>query len=109
MPFIEEQRLKPDLTKILREVSETAENRYAHEVPPGYGDGGKLGEQSSSVKDGEAEKVRGKKKNRYGDLIVWLEILDNCIESKAEHLIVVTRDVRATGSTSRRKCSMSSR
>jgi hypothetical protein len=67
MPFIEEQRLKPDLTKILREVSETAENRYAHEVPPGYGDGGKLGEQSSSVKDGEAEKVKGKKKNRYGD------------------------------------------
>jgi hypothetical protein len=58
MPFIEERRLKPDLTKILREVSETAENCYAREVPPGYGDGGKLGEQSSSVKDGEAEKVR---------------------------------------------------
>jgi hypothetical protein len=67
MPFIEERRLKPDLTKILREVSETAENRYAHEVPPGFGDGGKMNEQSSSVNDGEAEKVKGCPRS-YGTL-----------------------------------------
>ncbi|MBO9707146.1 MAG: hypothetical protein J7521_02940 [Caulobacter sp.] len=92
LPFIAAHAMASDMTGIYDEVSRTAELRFSHEVPPGFADGGiKLGSQDE---EGDELTVhqKGKKRNRYGDLIMWLEALGDCREANAEHLLVLTRD-----------------
>lgn len=92
LPFIATHAMTSDMTAIYEEVSRTAELRFSHEVPPGFADGGSKG--SAPDNDGEEPTIqpKGKKRNRYGDLIMWLEALADCREANAQHLLVLTRD-----------------
>lgn len=92
IPFIESRVLSSDMVGIYAEVQDTGETRYTHEVPPGFGDGGfkTVAEGDEDVE--ESQQLKGKRKNRFGDLIMWLEILADCGSSDGEHLIVLTRD-----------------
>ena len=58
--FVNEFVLDSDLIEIFKELSTVGEIRYSHRVPPGFKDGSKL-------------------ENRYGDLIIWEEILRDSI------------------------------
>lgn len=91
LPFIEDRRLASNLPQILSEVQSTANWRTAHRIPPGYADAGPITEQNEPAVSNTA--VKGKKINPNGDLIIWLEILDDCVRHEAEHLVVITRDI----------------
>ena len=58
--FVNEFVLDSDLLDITRELSSVGEFRYSHRVPPGFQDG-------------------AKSENRYGDLIIWEEILRDSV------------------------------
>ncbi|NKB55027.1 MAG: hypothetical protein GKS00_01705 [Alphaproteobacteria bacterium] len=92
LPFIDDRRLNSALPQILSEVQETASWRTAHRVPPGYADADPAAEQTDKATGGAAAK--GKQINPNGDLIIWLEILEDCFRHEAEHLVVVTRDIK---------------
>ncbi|NKM42084.1 hypothetical protein GFL68_28245 [Rhizobium laguerreae] len=92
IPFITDRALNSDMAGIYAEIQETGEARYTHEVPPGFGDGGTRNSQDGDDESDDAPVMKGKKRNRYGDLITWLEVLGDCQSSAAEHLIVLTRD-----------------
>lgn len=84
IPFINDRVLRSDLPKILSRVQREAELRYAHGIPPGYADGGT---------DIEGQ-PKGKNFNRFGDVIIWFEILDAIVNTELQHLVVLTRDVK---------------
>lgn len=90
-PFLESRRLRSDLVAILKVVQDTGELRYQHDVPPGQGDGGAARTGAESDETSSAAR-RGKQRNRYGDQIIWQEILQDCASRKAEHLVLATRD-----------------
>lgn len=93
LPFIAEHCLNSDMTAIYTEVQTTAETRFSHEVPPGHGDGGtKSAPEGEEEAEDQAPQQKGKKRNRYGDLIMWLEALADCRESTGQHLVILTRD-----------------
>lgn len=85
IPFINDRILQSDLKAILIRVSAEGETRFTHKVPPGWLDGGGPGT------DGE---TKGKKENRYGDLIIWMEILAHIQAKQPKHLVLITRDVK---------------
>lgn len=58
--FVNEFVLDSDLREIFDELSAVGEFRYSHRVPPGFQDG-------------------SKPENRYGDLVIWEEVLGDCI------------------------------
>ena len=58
--FVNEFILDSDLREISKELSEVGEFRYSHRFPPSFQD-------------------RAKPENRYGDLVIWEEILRDCI------------------------------
>lgn len=91
LPFIAAHSLLSNMQLIYDEVSRTGEQRYAHEVPPGFGDGGTK-EVISEEQESGANQTKGKKRNRFGDLIMWLESLQDCASVNCEHLIILTRD-----------------
>ncbi|RWG50494.1 PIN-like domain-containing protein [Mesorhizobium sp.] len=90
LPFIDERLLVSNLQTILDEVSRTAQARMAHQMPPGFGDVG--GGSDDGADDGRTPIRRGKLKNPHGDLIIWLEILQDCTRQGAEQLVFVTKD-----------------
>lgn len=90
LPFIAAHSLASNMPLIYDEVSRTGEQRYAHEVPPGFKDGGTKEPTSEEHQEGNPGQLKGKKRNRFGDLIFWLEALQDCVGS--EHLIILTRD-----------------
>ncbi|QNM83312.1 hypothetical protein H8M03_02910 [Sphingomonas sabuli] len=92
LPFIAKHSIPSNMAEIYREVSETGETRFAHEVPPGFGDGGQKAEPTDSDEDEQEGSLKGKKTNRHGDLIMWLEALQDCDHADAKHLIILTRD-----------------
>lgn len=92
IPFITDRALNSDMASIYAEIQETGEARYSHEVPPGFGDGGTKNSQDGDEDSDDAPVLKGKKRNRYGDLIMWLETLADCQTSAAEHLVILTRD-----------------
>lgn len=93
LPFIATHGLTSDLASIYDEVQRTGEMRFSHEVPPGFGDGGqKAGAGGEADNDDPVSQLKGKKRNRYGDLIMWLEALADMKSSSSEHLIILTRD-----------------
>lgn len=93
LPFIERHTLASDMPAIYDEVRRTGETRFSHEVPPGFADGG---QRPTAEIDGEAEeggvRRQGKVRNRYGDLIMWLEALQDCVGADVDHLVILTRD-----------------
>lgn len=99
LPFIDRRLLASDLGLILDEVSRTAQARMAHQIPPGFGDvgGGAAAAEASAAGDdagdeGRSVGRRGKVKNPHGDLIIWLEILQDCARQGAEQLVFITND-----------------
>jgi len=58
--FVNEFVMDSDLLDISRELSAVGEFRYSHRVPPGFQDG-------------------AKSENRYGDLVMWEEILRDSV------------------------------
>jgi hypothetical protein len=89
LPFIDGHRLPSDLTTILDEVNRTAAVRMAHRIPPGFSDS----KPSTEADETGEPKARGKQKNPHGDLIIWLEVLQDCLREDAEQLVLVTRDL----------------
>lgn len=65
----------------LEELILDGEERYKQKIPPGFKDSGK-----SSGSDVFSEKCR-----KYGDLIVWHQVIDKSIESK-KPIVLVTDD-----------------
>lgn len=65
----------------LKEIISKGEHRYKQKIPPGFKDSSKSG-------DGEVfiEKCR-----KYGDLIVWMQVIDKSKESK-KPIVLVTDD-----------------
>jgi hypothetical protein len=91
LPFIEGRLLKSDLNTIVDIVSRTAATRMTHRIPPGFSD-----TQPAEDNDDDARlasRGRGKQKNPHGDLIIWFEILQDCVRTDATNLVFVTRDV----------------
>lgn len=92
LPFIANNSLSSDMASIYDEVSRTGEQRYAHEVPPGFKDGGTRDPAPEDEAESAPAQLKGKKRNRFGDLIMWLEALQACEADGCEHLILLTRD-----------------
>lgn len=92
LPFIANHSLASDMPTIYDEVERTGEQRYAHEVPPGFKDGGLKEPTAEENAQGSSPQMKGKKRNRFGDLIMWLEMLQECNATDCEHLVVLTRD-----------------
>jgi len=88
LPFIESQRLDSDLPRIIEAVRNSADFRTAHQIPPGFRDPPQVSED-----DEKTVRKKGKSRNPNGDLIIWLEILEDCRKLDASHLVVVTQDV----------------
>jgi hypothetical protein len=104
IPFMNERLIPSDLTKVLFRVRNEAELRYNHRIPPGFMDGGKPnsegnlfdGKRADHEDDGVGDPnfSGGKKLNRYGDVIIWFEILEAIRSDNVEHLVLITRDVK---------------
>lgn len=65
--------LQSDLPNILNTISAIGQERYNHKLPPGF----------------EDDK---KELNLFGDLIIWLEILEYCKKSNTKKAILITND-----------------
>ncbi|WP_291400604.1 PIN-like domain-containing protein [Daejeonella sp.] len=65
--------IQSDLNSILKYISEYGQVRYNHKLPPGF----------------EDEK---KELNLFGDLIIWLEILEFCKATNSKKAILITND-----------------
>lgn len=65
----------------LQELMTEGEERYKQKIPPGFKDGAKSGDSEVFV-----EKCR-----KYGDLIVWSQVIDKAIES-GKGVVLVTDD-----------------
>ncbi|CTQ48763.1 PIN-like domain-containing protein [Jannaschia donghaensis] len=66
-----------------------AENRYAKEIPPGYLD-------QNKSKDGLDHFIHGgiEYKSRYGDYLIWHQILEYAKQNDTETLVFVTDDAK---------------
>lgn len=71
--------------KELDEIYKLGEKRYQNNIPPGYKDKAKQG----SYKVEDREFVR-----KYGDLILWKEILRKAKSEDISHVVLVTGDVK---------------
>lgn len=71
--------------KRLEEIYKEGEKRYDSKIPPGYKDSKKEGSHLYEDK----EFVR-----KYGDLILWNEIIEKCSTDKVKYLVLVTGDVK---------------
>lgn len=67
--------------KKLQELMTEGEERYKQKIPPGFKDGAKSGDSEVFV-----EKCR-----KFGDLIVWSQVIDKAIES-GKGIVLVTDD-----------------
>jgi hypothetical protein len=67
--------IQSDLTSILKVISDSGQVRYNHKLPPGF----------------EDDK---KELNLFGDLIIWLEILEFCKSSNTKKAILITNDIK---------------
>ncbi|MCM2984318.1 PIN-like domain-containing protein [Bacillus safensis] len=73
---------KPYIKKELEEIAKEADKRYSLEIPPGYRDASKKG-----AKFHNGEMILEK----YGDYILWRQIIDYAIE-KPNNIIFITDD-----------------
>ncbi|MEO6199051.1 MAG: PIN-like domain-containing protein, partial [Sphingomicrobium sp.] len=73
-PLINGATLASNLPAILKRVNDEANLRFTHYVPPGSGD-------------------ESKGANKFGDLIIWLEILSNLARERNKRFVLVTDDV----------------
>ncbi|HDU8562946.1 PIN-like domain-containing protein [Morganella morganii] len=71
--------------KELEDIYKDGETRYENKIPPGYKDNNKTG----SYKVEDREFIR-----KFGDLILWKEIIGMAIEKKASYIVLITGDVK---------------
>tara|TARA_B100002051_G_scaffold272974_1_gene310778 strand:+ start:1741 stop:3132 length:1392 start_codon:yes stop_codon:yes gene_type:complete len=71
--------------KRLQEIYKIGEKRYDSKIPPGYKDSKKDGAYLHEDK----EFIR-----KYGDLILWFEIIEKAISDKLKYVVLVTGDVK---------------
>ena len=71
--------------KELDEIYKNGEKRYSEKIPPGYKDKSKTG--SYIVENREL--VR-----KFGDLILWKEIIEKAKSDNVKHIVLVTGDVK---------------
>ena len=64
----------------LIEIYEEGEKRYKYKIPPGY-------------KDITKDKIDDTKTHKYGDLIMWKQLMNQCNE-KQKSLLFITNDVK---------------
>jgi hypothetical protein len=69
----------------LENIYKEGEERYKNEIPPGYMDRTKKGvypyENKSFIR-------------KYGDLLLWKEIIEKCKKEKIEYAVLVTGDIK---------------
>ncbi len=73
--FVNDHTLNTDIIKTVNILEKTGDFRYSHLIPPGYHD--------------------KKNENRFGDVIIWEEILEDIgigEESERRHGVLVSRD-----------------
>lgn len=71
----EDKILKTDIYTIVRDIEEHGQNRYHCNLPPGFMDA-------------------KKEFNSYGDLVMWIEILNYCKTNQKKHCLLISRDVK---------------
>ncbi|MBQ4851929.1 PIN-like domain-containing protein [Pseudoalteromonas sp. MMG012] len=69
----------------MKRIEQEGEYRYSHNIPPGFDDGGKSVSYSY---------MGTKIESKYGDLILWNQLIDRAISSK-NTLILVTGDEKS--------------
>lgn len=69
----------------LENIYKEGEKRYENDVPPGYKD---------KAKKGEYIHQRNSYIRRFGDLILWKEIIKKAKEGKYKYIVLVTGDVK---------------
>ncbi|MCK9691865.1 PIN-like domain-containing protein [Pseudomonas syringae] len=70
-------------------INKEAEHRYKLKIPPGYKDDGKdKDEPDEYVHNGLIYK------KKYGDYLVWTQLLNHASESKVKNLIFITDDAK---------------
>lgn len=81
---------KPQNQDVLSEMYKTGEIRYENRIPPGYED------VSKENSDNEFDYSYGglKYKRKFGDLILWLQIIDKAKDSKISNVIFITNDMK---------------
>lgn len=70
--LIESNSSKAKINEITSSIN-NYEFRYSHLIPPGFEDNNKL-------------------ENKYGDLIIWKEILENCIKYNSKKILFISLD-----------------
>lgn len=75
----------PFTKEILNEIYSDGERRYKNEIPPGYKDFKKEGSHFYEDK----EFIR-----KFGDLILWKEIIEKSKKEKLKYIVLVTGDVK---------------
>jgi len=76
---------EPFPTEKLEAIYREGEKRYNEEIPPGYKD---------KAKDGFYMYNDRKLLKKYGDLILWEEVIQKCQQEKTEYLLLVTGDIK---------------
>ncbi|WP_186059628.1 PIN-like domain-containing protein [Burkholderia gladioli] len=71
--------------KELDELYKVAEKRYENNIPPGYKDKSKVG----SYVVGDRDLVR-----KFGDLILWKEVIRKASQDNMEAIVLVTGDIK---------------
>lgn len=71
--------------KRLEDIYKEGDKRYDAKIPPGYKDAKKEGSHLHEDK----EFIR-----KFGDLILWNEIIEKCTADKIKYLVLVTGDVK---------------
>lgn len=74
----------------LNELYKDGEYRYEHEIPPGYKDAKKRSSDSSSKKTYIFDDLVFERK--FGDLILWNQILEMAKDDKVKNVIFITDD-----------------
>ena len=69
----------------LGEIYKEGERRYKKQIPPGYKDEGKEG----FYMVGDKEYIR-----KYGDLLLWQEIIEKAQTDNLKHVILITGDLK---------------
>lgn len=75
----------PKDQKAIDELYKDGENRYKNKIPPGYLDGGKL---EQCLDSGLIYK------NKFGDFIVWHQLLEHTKKNNIEKVIFITNDLK---------------
>lgn len=81
---------QPDNQKSIDDLFSDGESRYKSNIPPGYKD------SSKDEKDSDEFTYAGiTYKRKYGDLIIWKQIISHASKSASKNIIFITDDSKA--------------